>query len=76
MSSLENERHAKICTTVYRVSNVPTTISELVKKRSSTYNLRGDNTVQLPKVNSTKHGLRSLRHTAANYGITSSTKPD
>ena len=63
LSSLENQRN---CTTVRKVlntSNVPTAISELVKKRSSTYNLRGDNTVQLPKVNSTKHGLRSWRYT-------------
>ena len=37
----------------------------MVKKRSSTYNLRGDNTVQLPRVNSTKHGLRSWRYSAA-----------
>ena len=37
----------------------------MVKKRSSTYNLRGDNTVQLPRVNSTKHALRSWRYSAA-----------
>ena len=45
---------------VLNTSNVSTTISELVKKRSSTYNLWGDNTVYLPRVNSTKCGFKIM----------------
>ena len=43
----------------------PTCIKELVKMRNSKYDLRGNNTLSLPKVNTTKHGLNSFRNFAA-----------
>ena len=41
--------------------NVPTSISELLTARNSNSNLRGDAILQLPKVNSTKYGIKSWR---------------
>ena len=43
----------------------PTCIKELVKMRNTKYNLRGNNTLSLPKVNTTKHRLNSFRYFAA-----------
>ena len=43
----------------------PTCITELVKMRNNKYDLRGNNTLSLPKVNTTKHGLDSFRYFAA-----------
>ena len=43
----------------------PTCIKELVKMRNNKYDLRGNNTLSLPKVNTTKHGLNSFRYFAA-----------
>ena len=45
--------------------NVPTSISELLTARKSSYNLRGDAILKLPKVNSTKYGIKSWRYQAA-----------
>ena len=45
--------------------NVPTSISELLTARNSNYNLRGDAILKLPKVNSTKEGIKSWRYQAA-----------
>ena len=42
--------------------NVPTSISELLTARNS--NLRGDAILKLPKVNSTKYGIKSWRYQA------------
>ena len=42
--------------------NVPTSISELFTARTSNYNLRADAILQLPKVNSTKYGIKSWRY--------------
>ena len=33
--------------------------------RNTKYDLKGDNTLSLPKVNTTRHGLNSFRHFAA-----------
>ena len=38
--------------------------TELLLRRSTTYNLRGTDFLNSPKVNSTKHGLRSWRYLA------------
>ena len=40
-------------------------IKELVKMRNNKYDLRGNNTLSLPKVNTTKYGLNSFRYFAA-----------
>ena len=45
--------------------NIPTSISELTTARNSNYNLRGDAILKLPKVNSTKYGMKSWRYQAA-----------
>ena len=43
----------------------PSGIMNLIKTRDHKYNLRGNNVLSLPKVNSTKHGLNSLKYYAA-----------
>jgi len=43
----------------------PTFIKGIVKMRNNKYNLRGNNRLPLPKVNTTKHGLNSFRYFAA-----------
>ena len=45
--------------------NVPRSISELLTTRNSNYNLRGDAILKIPKVNSTKRGIKSWRYQAA-----------
>ena len=45
--------------------NLPSSIFELLTARSSNYNLRGDAILKLPKVNSTKYGIKSWRYQAA-----------
>ena len=65
---LANQRLAKILSTVFRAignGNVPSSISELLTVRISNYNLRGDSILKLPKVNSTKYGIKSWRYQAA-----------
>ena len=47
--------------------HVPTSISELLTARNSNYNLRGDAILKLPKVNSTKYGIKSWRYQAARH---------
>ena len=45
--------------------SAPTSISELLTARNSNYNLRGDAILILPKVNSTKYGIKSWRYQTA-----------
>ena len=45
--------------------NAPTSISELLTARNSNSNLRGDAILKLPKVNSTKYGIKSWRYQAS-----------
>ena len=68
--TLLNQRLAKILTTVYKVVNrqgVSESLCDLVELRESNYNLRGDKILTLPKVNTTKYGLQSLRYEGINY---------
>ena len=67
-STLANQRLAKMLSTMFRAignGNVPLSISELLTARNSNYNLRGDAILKLPKVNSTKYGIKSWRYQAA-----------
>ena len=67
-STLANQRLAKMLNTVFgaiKNGNVPTSISELFTARNSSYNLRGDAILKLPKVNPTKYGIKSWRYQAA-----------
>ena len=43
----------------------PTPVVNLHKVKDTKYNLRGTNMLSLPKVRSTKNGLRSFRYFAA-----------
>ena len=45
-------------------SKAPPSIKNLVSLRSCSYNLRGENMLALPKVNTTKYGLKSWRYFA------------
>jgi len=40
-------------------------LGELLHKRSTNYNLRGKHILELPKVNTTTHGLESWHYAAA-----------
>ena len=42
----------------------PTSINRLINVRTSNYNLRGVNVLSLPKVNSTKYGLKCFSYYA------------
>ena len=46
---------------------VPATINRLINIRRSSYNLRGVNVLSLPKVNSTKYGLKRFSYYAAKH---------
>ena len=66
-STLVNRRLTKMLSTVFRAignGNAPSSISELLTARNSNYNLRGDAILKLPKVNSTKYGIKSWRYQA------------
>lgn len=45
---------------------VSESLCDLVELRKSNYNLRGDKILTLPKVNTTKYGLKSVRYEGAN----------
>ena len=64
---LENRRVQDMLITINACfqGTAPTYIKELVKMRNNKYYLRGNNTLSLPKVNTTKHGLNSFRYFAA-----------
>ena len=66
-STLANQRLAKMLSTVFRAignGNVPSSISELLTVRNSNSNLHGDAILKLPKVNSTKYGIKSWKYQA------------
>ena len=66
--TLLNQRLATILTTVYRIYNnqkVSTSLCDLLKLRESRYNLRGDAILTLPKVNTSKYGLKSMGYQGA-----------
>ena len=54
----------EIASCVFKVLNIgtPLNLNELILRKASTYNLRGIDILTIPKVNSTKHGLRSWRY--------------
>lgn len=49
----------------YKYLNAPLSISELLCARNSNYNLRSNAILKLPKVHSTKYGIKSRRYQAA-----------
>ena len=66
--TLLNQRLSTILTTVYKVVNrqcVSESLCDLLKLREGNYNLRGEKILTLPKVNTTKYGLKSLRYEGA-----------
>ena len=64
---MENRRVQDMLITINTCfqGTAPTCIKELVKMRNNKYDLRGNNMLSLPKVNTTKHGLNSFRYFAA-----------
>ena len=66
-TTLENRRVQDMLITINACfqGTAPTCIKELVKMRNNKYDLRGNNTLSLPKVNTTKYGLNSFRYFAA-----------
>ena len=68
MTLYEDEGYVQdmlITINAYFQGTAPTCIKELVKMRDNKYDLRGNNTLSLPKVNTTKYGLNSFRYFAA-----------
>ena len=65
--SLENRRIQDMMITIDKClhNRAPQTVKDLISLRQSNYNLRGDHILNLPKVNSTKNGLKSWRYYAA-----------
>ena len=66
-STLEGRRIQDMLITINSCfqERAPTPIANLFKIKDTKYNLRGTNMLSLPKVRSTKHGLRSFRYFAA-----------
>jgi len=67
LSSLREQRLAKILSTVFKIlasDAGPASLRDLITVRCSTDNLRSTTILDLPKVKSTTFGLRSWRHAA------------
>ena len=66
-TTLENRRVQDMLITINACfqGTAPTCIKEAVKMRNNKYNLRGNNMLTLPKVNTTKNGLNSFRMNCA-----------
>ena len=66
--SLNEQRLIKIASTVFKMlnyeDNILTTLNELIQRRTATYNLRGKDILTLPRINSTRQGLKSWRYLA------------
>ena len=68
-NTLETRRIQDMLVTVNSCfqGRVPATINRLINIRRSSYNLRGVNVLSLPKVNSTKYGLKRFSYYAAKH---------
>lgn len=68
MSTLAIDRIKKLAVEVHKIihQNSPQSLSTLVCKRHSDYNLRGSYKLDLPRVNTTKYGRNSFKYQAAN----------
>ena len=65
---LYNQRVTEQLCTIYRVvkiGDLPEPILELLKLRNSNYNVGGSDILNIPKVNSTTHCLKSWRYTTS-----------
>ena len=62
--TLAEERAHKILGTIFKIlhGSCPVSIRDLIQCRISAYNLRGKDILKLPKVNTTKYGLKSWRY--------------
>ena len=66
LPSLREQRLAKILSTVFKIlasDAGPASLHDFITVRRSTFNLRGNTIVDLPKVKSTTYGLRSWNST-------------
>ena len=64
--TLKNRRIQDILITLNNclMNRAPESIKKLISLRKSKYDLRGDNVLSIPKVNTTKKGLKSWRYFA------------
>ena len=62
--TLAEERAHKIVGTIYKISHghSPDSICEFIQLGNSAYNLRGKDMLKLPKVNTTKYGIKSWKY--------------
>ena len=62
--TLAEERAHKIVGTIYKMSHghSPDSICEFIQLGNSAYNLRGKDMLKLPKVNTTKYGIKSWKY--------------
>ena len=67
VTTLENRRIQDMMITIDKClcNKAPQSVKSLISLRQSNYNLRGDYILNLPKVNSTKNGLKTWRYYAA-----------
>ena len=67
--SLHNRRIHDMVTLVYKSFHglAPSYINELLMERNSSDNLRGKQSLSIPRVQSTKYGLHSFRYSASKY---------
>ena len=66
---LYNRRIHDTLTLVYKSFHglAPSYINELLIERNFSYNLRGEHSLSIPRVQSTKYGLHSFRYSASKY---------
>ena len=63
---LQDRRIHDMLILIYRAlnDNTPVYIKNLLNERDTSYNLRGQHLIYVPRVNTTNHGLRSFRYSA------------
>ena len=67
---LQDRRMHDMLTLTYRAlnGNTPVYIKNLLNFKDTTYNLRGQHLLNVPRVNTTTYGLHSFRYFASNSG--------
>ncbi|KAL9989563.1 hypothetical protein ACROYT_G004125 [Oculina patagonica] len=68
-STLENRRTQDMLLTVNNIiqGRAPSSFKNLITEKRTAYNLRGNFNLSIPKVNTTRYGLKSWRYAAAKH---------
>jgi len=68
-STLENRRTQDMLLTVNNIiqGRAPSSLKNLITEKRTAYNLRGNFNLSIPKVNTTRYGLKSWHYAAAKY---------